>query len=290
MHRRLLATATNHRSKTMNRQTRKRTTAFERLALPLAAGCALAASAVSLAQEPAMRPATPTPATEAVPPQPAGTGETTTQHTTPGANIERHRLQREQEQRDAETVVRQRATDDDETTKSPAGYANTALRDAWLDGKLEASFALNRHLNPFTIDTEVENGMVRLSGHVDSEIDRELATEVAKNVEGVTAVRNDLEVRAGKDDSAAERPNERTFAQRVDDATTTAAVKSRLLIEDQTQGLRINVSTLDHVVTLSGEVQSDEEKRLAEQIAGNVDEVQRVQNELQVVNTAEQPQ
>lgn len=66
-------------------------------------------------------------------------------------------------------------------------------------------------------------------------------------------------------------------------ATTTAVVKSRLLIDDQTQGLRINVDTRDHVVRLSGDVDSDAGRELAGQIAGNVDEVLRVQNDLQVV-------
>ena len=269
----------------MNRHTCGRTTALKRLAL--AAGGALAVATSGVAQEPALRPATPAPATESAPPQPAATGETTTQHTAPRQDTERYRLQREQEERDAETVVRQRAPEVDQETKSPAGYANSALQDAWLDGKLEAAFALNRHLSPFTIDTHVENGMVRLSGHVDSEIDRELATEVAKNVDGISAVRNDLEIRP--DDASAQGGKERSFAERIDDATTTAAVKSRLLLEDETQGLAIDVSTLDHVVTLSGEVRSEQEKRLAGQIARNVGEVQRVRNELQVVNATKQP-
>lgn len=72
------------------------------------------------------------------------------------------------------------------------------------------------------------------------------------------------------------------------DATTTATVKSKLLIDGETQGVRIDVDTLDHVVTLSGDVDTAAESDLAEQIASNIDEVERVQNELRVVGAAGQ--
>ena len=166
-----------------------------------------------------------------------------------------------------------------------------AARDAWITGKIETVYALNRHLNPFAIDTDVEDGTVRLTGTVQSDIDRDLAGELAKGIEGVVEVRNELEV--GEDDARAPQGSraaadeggeraERSFGAWVDDATTTAAVKSKLIANGNTQGLQIDVDTYDDIVTLSGRVESAEESGLAEEIARNTDGVEDVRNELVV--------
>ena len=60
-----------------------------------------------------------------------------------------------------------------------------AAKDAWIDGQLEAVYALNRHLSAFAIDTKVDQGIVQLTGSVQTDIDRDLAGELAKNVDGV---------------------------------------------------------------------------------------------------------
>lgn len=67
-------------------------------------------------------------------------------------------------------------------------------KDAWLTGKVETIFLLNRHLNGFKIDTDIENGIVVLTGTVESDIDRDLAETLAESVDGVVDVRNMLEV------------------------------------------------------------------------------------------------
>ena len=67
-----------------------------------------------------------------------------------------------------------------------------------------------------------------------------------------------------------------------DDATTTAAVKSRLIANTNTKCLQIDVDTRNDVVTLSGRVATGEQKELAEQIAGNTRDVDSVRNLLVV--------
>jgi osmotically-inducible protein OsmY len=139
-------------------------------------------------------------------------------------------------------------------------------------------------LNPFAINTDVENGVVHLHGMVASDIDSDLAGEIAKGVEGVTEVNNDLEIDAAKATAARDQrpPGERDFGTWVDDATTTAVVKSKLLGNPNTEGLKIDVDTNDDVVTLSGRVGSDKESQLAEEIAKNAGDVESVQNNLTV--------
>jgi osmotically-inducible protein OsmY len=160
-----------------------------------------------------------------------------------------------------------------------------SLKDAWIGGKLEAVYALNRHLSAFAITTEVENGIVHLTGDVESDIDRDLAAELAKGIEGVVEVDNDLEIAADARDAAApssssSSDSDRSFGVWIDDATTTATVKSRLLANPNTGGLQIDVDTRGDVVTLTGEVGSAEEKALAEELARNTGDVKDVRNQL----------
>jgi len=153
-------------------------------------------------------------------------------------------------------------------------------KDAWITGRIETIYQLNAHLNGFTIDTDVRNGSVHLTGKVGGPVDRELAGELARGVEGVVNVDNDLVVDAKAGRQAGD--GEHSFFRWVDDVTTTAEVKSRLLQNSNTHGMRIDVDTHGDVVTLSGTVTSPEEKRLAEQLARNAGDVKDVHNKLVV--------
>lgn len=160
-----------------------------------------------------------------------------------------------------------------------------AAKDAWIDGTLDAVYALNRHLSAFAIDTEVDSGMVHLTGNVSHDIDSDLAEELAKNIEGVVQVDNDLVVAPEAHRNPEDVPPEgadRTFGTWIDDATTTASVKSRLLGNENTKGLQIDVDTRGDQVTLSGEVASAQEKALAEEVALSTGDVQSVRNQLVV--------
>lgn len=164
--------------------------------------------------------------------------------------------------------------------------AGDRVKDAWIDGSVETALLFSTHLNNFKIDTDVQDGVVTLSGSVDSDIDRDLAGEIAKGVDGVVSVDNDLKIDSNV--SAVDRmkaeasADARDFRQWFDDTSTTAAVKSKLLANANTQGLKINVSTNNDVVTLDGQVGSGEESALAENIAKNIGGVDAVDNRLMV--------
>ena len=156
-----------------------------------------------------------------------------------------------------------------------------AAKDAWIDGQLEAVYALNRHLSAFAIGTEVDKGIVQLTGNVNSDIDRDLAGELAKNIDGVVEVDNELVLVPGAHATPAEG-EDRSFGTWIDDATTTASVKTKLLGNANTAGMQIDVDTRGNVVTLSGEVASSEEKALAEELTRNTGDVKDVRNQLVV--------
>ncbi len=158
------------------------------------------------------------------------------------------------------------------------------MKDAWLDGKVETALLVNRHLNNFTIDTDIINGKAKLSGTVNSEVDRELAEEITQGIEGIVAVDNELKVvEASKEkEMSKNQDKERSFGTWYDDATTTAAVKSKLLWNSETSGLDVNVDTYYGVVTLNGTVESSAEKNLIEQIAENTQGVLDVKSKIKI--------
>lgn len=151
--------------------------------------------------------------------------------------------------------------------------------DTWIATRLEAAYLFNPHLNNLSIDTQVTNGDVLLSGTVRSDIDRDLAEEIARSLDDVKSVRNSLEVR---EDLEAASASNSGFLQKVKDATTTAQVKTRLISNGNIPARDIDVDTENNVVRLSGEVGSDTERQLAEFIARNTAGVQSVSNKLEI--------
>jgi osmotically-inducible protein OsmY len=178
------------------------------------------------------------------------------------------------------------AADPDETSvEQRAEQGQSAVKDAWLHGKLESALLFNEYLNSFNIDTDVKNGTAYLRGAVESDIDRDLAGEIAESIDGITSVENELMVDKAKAQMTAddEESKEREgFKQSVLNATLTARVKSQLLINTNTTGTAINVDSDEGVVTLSGEVESGEEKDLAIRIASNTEGAKSVTDQLMV--------
>jgi len=158
-----------------------------------------------------------------------------------------------------------------------------AFKDGWIESKLETALILNKHLNPFKIDIRVDNNVATLQGEVNSDIDSELAENIALGVEGIDSVNNKIKV-VQKPTMTANKPDpkRRSFAQYVADASTTAAIKTELLASKNIKGLAIDVDTHNDTVTLSGEVKSQEEKALVQAITAKHDDVKSVVNNLQV--------
>lgn len=158
-----------------------------------------------------------------------------------------------------------------------------AFKDGWIESKLETALILNKHLNPFEIDIRVDGNVATLEGDVHSAIDKELAENIALGVEGIDSVKNNIKVveKSSRTETAKVKKG-RNFAQYVDDASTTAAVKTELLASKNIAGLAINVDTYNNTVTLSGEVQTSAQKDLAQAIAAKQKDVKDVVNKLQV--------
>lgn len=160
--------------------------------------------------------------------------------------------------------------------------------EARLEGQIGTAILLNRHLNPFEISVDVEGDTAILTGTVDESIDKELAERVAMNAKGIARVDNRIAIDA--DVAPRERKDgDRDFGETLEDASVTASVKSRLLWNDTTDGLDIEVDTVNGRVSLTGDATTEAEKDLATRLAMRTDGVRSVDNKI-VVKPSTQPQ
>jgi len=179
------------------------------------------------------------------------------------------------------------------TTAAYAGDMDTdnkwekGAKDAWIDGKAEATLLFNGNLDSFDINTDVKNGNVVLTGKVENSVDKKLAEELVANIDGVTSVDNKLTVVADSNmhsdmsDDMEEGVEEGT--SELTDAKIATVIKTRLLMDTDISGFDIDVDVENGVVTLTGEVDSDAERDLAVEIAKNASDVKDVESDLRVV-------
>lgn len=165
------------------------------------------------------------------------------------------------------------------TAYAAEGDTSRELSEARQEGSIWTAFALNRHLNPFTIDVDVENGSAKLTGKVETDVERDLAEQIALGTKGVTKVDNQLTLDPA---FVAKASSEPSMSQRFDDATLVATVKSKLLWNSNTEGLDVNVDAANGMVSLTGTAPSAEAKDLAGRLAANTDGVREVKNQLSV--------
>ena len=157
-----------------------------------------------------------------------------------------------------------------------------AVNEARLEGQIGTAILLNRHLNPFEISVDVEGDTAILTGEVDESVDKELAERVALNAKGIERVDNRITMGGEAKRRERSADNDRDFGEAVEDASVTAAVKSRLLWNDSTDGLDIGVDTMDGKVTLTGNATTRAEKDLATRLARRTDGVRSVDNRIEV--------
>jgi hyperosmotically inducible protein len=155
------------------------------------------------------------------------------------------------------------------------------LDDAQREGRIYASYALNRHLNPFDIKVDVNGSTAVLSGTVEDGIDKDLAEQIALNVSGIQSVDNRIKVDE-KVKPIQHGAGQRSFGEAVEDATITAGIKSKLLWNEHTSGLAINVDTRNGAVMLTGAADSESSRDLAGLLAANTQGVRSVDNRLTV--------
>ena len=155
------------------------------------------------------------------------------------------------------------------TSATSVAVADDA-KDAALTERVKTALAGDSALAARNIEVETRDGVVQLSGFVDSEDQRTAALMRARSVQGVQEVRNDLSLR---DDT---RPADRAVA----DTVIAAKVRDSLKGADLSSDSDVNVEVSKGVVQLSGFVSTPQEKARAGDLASSVEGVRDVENQI----------
>lgn len=149
--------------------------------------------------------------------------------------------------------------------------AKTAVSDSWITSKTKIALFSDERVKgtQVTVDT-MKGGVVHLRGKVDSAEAKAAAAEIAKGIEGVQSVKNDLQVVA---------PGARKMVDAKDEDID-KAVEARLKKDAQLKNVDVRLDA--GVVTLTGEVPSIVASAKASEMARSVPGVKSVKNELTV--------
>jgi len=143
--------------------------------------------------------------------------------------------------------------------------------EARLTASTKTALSLNRHLSNTDIEVSVSHKTVTLQGAVGTEIQKNLAREVALSIKGVERVQNGLVVSRAL--TRTQPASERTLGERLDDLTIEAAVKTALILNENVNARKIGVSSKRGHVILTGKVTAPAEAELARKIAEDIEGV-----------------
>jgi osmotically-inducible protein OsmY len=129
-------------------------------------------------------------------------------------------------------------------------------------------------LKEVSINQDRDKGVVTLGGHVAGEGDKAQAESIAASLAGGQVVSDQIAVVPPGDEADATTVNS-ALDKGIEHNLEAALVQSKL--RDT-----VEYAVKNHVVTLTGEVDSQSRRREAERVAASVPNVQQVVNELQV--------
>lgn len=178
-----------------------------------------------------------------------------------------------------------RTQEPSETVGTAGRTAAETVQPAWITTKIQSQYFVNPEITPWNIDvTTQSNGVVTLEGEVDSAEDKAEAVRIARATEGVTRVDDRLRVKGetAEPDEPAAAPGEPEAAVTAADAWLTAKIQAKYFVDDDVKGREIDVDTQNGVVTLTGAVATDAERRQAVALARNTDGVKNVTDRLEV--------
>jgi hyperosmotically inducible protein len=152
----------------------------------------------------------------------------------------------------------------------------TPINDSWLTAKTKIALFADARIKGSEITVETTQGAVMIRGKVDTDAAKQAAEGIAKGIDGVTSVKNDLQVVA---------PAKREAIDDKDEAIT-ARVKEQIAKDAYLKTAGIQAQTNAGVVSLSGEVSNLMTSAQASWTAWQVPGVKSVKNDLTVKEKA----
>lgn len=156
---------------------------------------------------------------------------------------------------------------------------SSRVRDIDIRADLLQSILKSPTLSNKKIDVKVEKQVVTLSGTVDTQADRNGAEQLARSIDGVTSVTNNLAV---ANPTAATEPPSAPKPSGDPNTDLAKRVEFELFRSGAFDLTSLKVAANNGAITLSGSVRSKSEELLAERITQGVDGVKTVKNDLRV--------
>jgi hyperosmotically inducible periplasmic protein len=153
------------------------------------------------------------------------------------------------------------------------GCATTSTKAANVSDGIRTSLD-QAGLKDVSASHDRDKGVVTLSGHVGSDAAKAQAESIAKSLAGAQVVANQIAVIPPGVESDAKTVNSDL------DKGVEYNLDAALIVNNLHDGIKYAVK--NHVVTLTGEVDSQSKRAQAEEVASRVPNVQQVVNELQV--------
>lgn len=161
--------------------------------------------------------------------------------------------------------------------KQAAAKAGDQLADSWLTTKIQAQYFADDDIKARYINVSTRDGVVTLSGRVESPDAKEQALQIARNTDGVREVHDRLGI------GSLERARDGSPAtEQMDSTWITTKIQAKYFADPSVNGRDIDVTTTNGVVTLSGRVDSEQEKQQAVAIARGTDGVAHIEDRLVV--------
>jgi osmotically-inducible protein OsmY len=151
------------------------------------------------------------------------------------------------------------------------------VNDAGTSASVRGRLFYHREYKGLKIGVETINGVVTLHGLVDSDEQKEKIAVLTSETRGVERVVNNLIVR---------KPDEGTIVQhmgrQISDEWLESRIRTAIMLNRHVSIRELDVTVRSSVCYLTGEVDTEQEKTLAAQIAGTVVGVDQVQNDIRV--------
>jgi len=152
--------------------------------------------------------------------------------------------------------------------KSTTEAVKTNVSDSWITSKAKIALFADSRVPGTSVNVETQKGTVFLRGKVDSDAAKSAAEEIAKGIDGVKSVKNELQVVPASEKKMVEAKDE----------DLTKQVKTRL--HNDARLKKVDVRVDNGVVTLQGKVASIADSARASQLARGVPGVRAVKNDM----------
>jgi hyperosmotically inducible protein len=152
--------------------------------------------------------------------------------------------------------------------------------DAATTTKVRTALMLSKHVSPFDIDVNTKQGVVSLTGQVPSEEVKRMAGAIAQDTSGVKELHNNLVVAPGTQPN----PQASRLSERIADLEIKTLIEDSIRKNPELKDTTIELTVKDRQVSLSGAVETQKQKDLAQQLALSVQGVAGVDNTLSVTS------